>query len=52
MSTTTPKQTARRILDWLDDASFEDIQCRLHVAEKVARGLDDVRTGRIVSYTF
>ena len=51
MSAVSPKQTARRIVDGVDDdASFEDIQYRLYVAAKVERGLRDVEEGRTVSH--
>ena len=32
-----------------DDASFEDIQYHIYVREKVERGLEDVRAGRLLS---
>ncbi len=51
MNVATPKQTARRIIDRLDEAaSFEDIQYRLYVAAQVERGLHDVDAGRTVSH--
>jgi predicted transcriptional regulator len=51
MPVATPKQTARRIVDRLDDeASYEDIQYRLYVAAQVERGLRDVEAGHTVSH--
>lgn len=32
-----------------DDASFEEIQYHIYVREKIERGLDDVRTGRLLT---
>jgi predicted transcriptional regulator len=32
-----------------DDATFEDIQYRIYVREKIERGLQDVEEGRVVS---
>ena len=46
----TAKDAVRRMLDQLpDDASFEDIQYHIYVREKIERGRDDVRDGRIMS---
>ena len=46
----TAKQEVRRLLDDIpDDASFEDIQYRIYVCQKIERGLKDVDEGRVVS---
>ena len=51
MPATSPKQAARRLVERLsDDASFEDIQYELYVAQQVQRGLKDVEQGRTVSH--
>ncbi|MEM6326664.1 MAG: hypothetical protein AAF791_06045 [Bacteroidota bacterium] len=47
----TPKQIARQVVDRSDDdASFEDIQYELYVAERIQRGLRDVEEGRTISH--
>jgi predicted transcriptional regulator len=44
------KETVRRILDQLsDDSTFEDIMYHIYIQEKIERGLDDVREGRVLS---
>ncbi len=46
----TAKQEVRLLLDQIaDDATFEDIQYHIYVREKIQRGLDDVKAGRVVS---
>lgn len=43
------KQAVREILKQVpEDSSLEDIQYHIYVQEKVNRGLDDVKRGRIV----
>jgi len=40
----------RKLLDTLPtDSSLEDIQHSIYVRQKVQRGLDDVRNGRLIS---
>jgi predicted transcriptional regulator len=44
------KDEVRRILDGIpDDVSFEDIQYHIYVREKIERGLEDVKEGRVIS---
>lgn len=46
----TAKEEVRRLLDQLpDNSSFEDIQYHIYVREKIARGLEDVKKGRLIS---
>ena len=46
----TAKDEVRRILDKVpDDATLEDIQYHIYVREKIERGLEDVREGRVLS---
>jgi predicted transcriptional regulator len=46
----TAKDEVRKLLDRLpDDSSFEDIQYHIYVREKIDRGLQDVREGRVLS---
>lgn len=43
-----PKQIAADLIARLpDDASFEDIQYQLYVLDKVRRGEEDIRAGRV-----
>jgi len=45
----TAKQDVRKILDSLpDEASLEDIQYHLYVLQRVQRGREDVKAGRVV----
>lgn len=45
----TAKQDARKILNGLPEgASLEDIQYHLYVLQRVQRGREDVKAGRIV----
>lgn len=47
----TAKEEVRRILDELpEDASFEDIQHRIYIRQKIERGLDDMRAGRVIPH--
>ena len=46
----TAKEEVRKILDEIpDDASFEDIQYHIYVRDKIARGLEDIEQGRVLS---
>ncbi len=46
----TAKEEVRKILERIpDDATFEDIQYHIYVREKIERGLDDIKNGRIIS---
>lgn len=46
----TAKDSVRKILDQLsDDSTLEDIMYHIYVQEKVERGEDDVREGRVIS---
>ena len=43
------KEEVRRILDQIPDSStFEDIQYHIYVREKIDRGLEDVKQGRVI----
>ena len=43
------KEEVRRILEQIpDSASFEDIQYHIYVREKIERGLEDVKQGRVI----
>lgn len=47
----TAKAEVTRMLEELsDDVSYEDIQYHIYVRQKVARGLQDVQDGRLVSH--
>jgi hypothetical protein len=44
----TAKDAVREILEQLpEDASYEEIRYRIYVREKVERGLEDLRQGRL-----
>ena len=44
------KEEVRRILEVIPDtATFEDIQYHIYVREKIERGLDDVKSGKLLS---
>lgn len=44
------KEEVRKILDRIpDDSSYEDIQYHIYVREKVEKGLEDIKEGRILS---
>ena len=46
----TPKKAVLELLKTLPDtASFEEIQYRIYVREKIQRGLDDVQAGRVLT---
>jgi predicted transcriptional regulator len=46
----TAKAEVRKILDEIpEDASFEDIQYHIYVRQKIERGLQDVKKGRLIS---
>ncbi len=48
---TVPRDAAQALLNRLGpDASFDDIQYELYVLEKLSRGLDDAREGRVVPH--
>ena len=43
------KEEVRRMLEQIpDSASFEDIQYHIYVREKIDRGLEDVKQGRVI----
>jgi predicted transcriptional regulator len=45
----TAKEAVRKMLDQIpDDSSFEDIQYHIYVREKVERGLEDIKEGRVL----
>ena len=44
------KEEVRRILDIIpDNASFEGIQYHIYMREKIERGLEDVKNGKLLS---
>jgi predicted transcriptional regulator len=46
----TAKQEVRKMLDEIpEDASFEDIQYHIYVRQKIERGLQDVKKGRVIT---
>ena len=46
----TAKQEVKEILAHLpEDCTLEDIQYHLYVLQKIQRGLDDARNGRVYS---
>ena len=46
----TAKDEVRKLLKQLpDDSSFEDIQYHIYVREKIERGLQEIREGRVLS---
>jgi predicted transcriptional regulator len=46
----TAKEEVKKILEGLpDEASLEDIQYHIYVRQKIARGLDDIGAGRVLS---
>jgi len=50
VSVGSAKEEVRRILEAIPDtASFEDIQYHIYVREKIERGLDDVKNGKLLS---
>ncbi len=51
MTDASAKQLALRAVEQLpDDATFEDAMERLYLLEKIERGREDVREGRVVSH--
>lgn len=45
----TAKQDVRRLLDRLpEEASLEDIQYHLYVLQRIERGCEDVKAGRVL----
>ena len=47
---TTAKQEVREILEQLpEDASLEDIQYHIYVRQKIEKGLEAARQGRVIS---
>jgi predicted transcriptional regulator len=50
VSVGSAKDEVRRILEVIpENASFEDIQYHIYVREKIERGLDDVKNGKLLS---
>ncbi len=48
--TATAKDAVRQILDELpEDASYQDIQYRIYVRQKVEQGLKDLEEGRVLT---
>ena len=46
----TAKEEVRELLDQLpEDSSLEDIQYHIYVRQKVQKGLDAVREGKVIS---
>ena len=46
----TAKDDVRQMLDQIpEDASYEDIQYHIYVRQKIAKGLEDVKQGRVIS---
>ncbi len=46
----TAKEEVQKLLDTLpESATYEDIQYHIYVREKVERGLQDIREGRVSS---
>ena len=46
----TTKEQLRALIERLpDDCTLEDVQYHLYVQQKVVRGLEDVRHGRLLS---
>lgn len=46
----TVKEEVSQLLERLpDDCSFEDIQYHLYVLQKIERGLQDIKEGRVYS---
>jgi predicted transcriptional regulator len=45
-----PKAEVQRILESVpDDASFEEIQYRIYVCQRIKRGLRDIDSGRVLT---
>jgi hypothetical protein len=46
----TAKDSVRDLLEELpDETTFEDIQYHIYVRQKIERGLEDVKEGRVLS---
>lgn len=46
----TVKEQARRMLDELpESATWDDVLYAIYIRQKIARGIDDIENGRIVS---
>lgn len=46
----TAKEEVRKMLDQIpEDATFEDIQYHIYVQEKIERGMNDIKEGRVLS---
>ena len=46
----TAKDDVRQMLDQIpEDAGYEDIQYHIYVRQKIAKGLEDVKQGRVIS---
>ena len=46
----TAKKEVRKILEKIpDNSTFEDIHYHIYVREKIERGLDDIRKGRVLT---
>lgn len=46
----TAKKEVRKILENIpDNSTFEDIQYHIYVREKIERGLEDIRAGRVLT---
>ena len=46
----TPKESVRELLDELpEETSYEDIQYHIYVRQKIDRGLQDLKAGRVLS---
>lgn len=50
MQTTVKQEAMNAISSLPDTATIEDIMYRLYVIEKVNKGLNDVRNGRVTSH--
>jgi len=50
LALTSTKEQLRELIERLpDDCTLEDVQYHLYVQQKVGRGLEDVRHGRLLS---
>jgi len=46
----TPKESVRELLDELpEETSYEDIQYHIYVSQKIDRGLQDLKAGRVLN---
>lgn len=47
----SPKKKAAKLLKKLpDDSTYEDIQYHLYVLQKIERGLNDIKEGRVYTH--